>query len=203
VAERARRLAPGLGLIACVAALLGACAQQPVPAERYFRLLAASPPRLAAPALDGTLVVKRPLAGGLLAQRPLVYASTAAPRALSRYHYRLWADAPPAMLQQLVVRALREAGVARQVVTPGHGVRADYVLSARLLRLEHLVGDAPAVAVALELSVIGEAGHELLWLHGYEERLPVATPGLEAAVAAMDEALSRILARFVADLAAR
>jgi len=95
---------------------------------------------------------------------------------------------------------LRAARVAHQVVTPAHGAHADHALSGRIVRLEHLVGALPMVVVELELAVFDDVRHELEVLRAYREELPVGAPGVAPAVAVMSDALTRILARFIADL---
>lgn len=185
-----------------VALWSGGCAQAPLPEDQYFRLHAAAPPALGAPRLPGALVVKRFAADGLLSQRALVYARSDAPQALYQYHYHLWADTPTAMLQQVFAGALREARVADQVVTPSMGVGAGHALAGRIVRLEHLLGEPAGVVVELELAVFDDRAHELIMLRTYRLQLDVPGPGVGAAVSAMNDALTRIVARFVADLAA-
>jgi ABC-type uncharacterized transport system auxiliary subunit len=179
---------------------LCACASAPAPEDRYFRLIAPELEARAEPRLEGSLLVKRFSGDGLLAQRAVAYADSAAPQALFQYHYQSWSDPPTALLQQLSVDLLRAAGVARMVVTPAHGVVPDYVLVGRIRRLEHLVGESPAVAVALELGLSRESDRRVLLLRSYERVLAVERPGVGAAVAAMNRAVNEVLRQFVADL---
>lgn len=183
-----------------LAIALAGCAQAPVPADRYYRLLPPAPRALERPALPGTLVVKRFSADGLLAQRALVYVDRAAPGVLYQYRYHFWADAPTSLLQDLTVQALRAARVAREVVTPELGVDARYALSGRVRRLEHLLSDAPAVAVSLELAIIGADSGAPIVLADRQLILPLAEPGVDAAVHAISEAVGRILDEFIAGL---
>lgn len=183
--------------------VLAGCAQAPVPPDRFYRLLPTSPQALEQPALPGTLLVKRFSADGVLAQRAMVYADAAAPGVLYQYHYHFWADAPTALLQAVTVEALRAARVAREVVTPELAVDAQYVLVGRVRRLEHLLGDASAAAVSLELIITGDDREAPLLLRDYQLTLPVAGSEVGLAVHAMSEAVGRILAQFVAALPRR
>jgi ABC-type uncharacterized transport system auxiliary subunit len=180
-------------------ALVG-CAQAPVPADRYYRLLPPTPRALERPALPGTLLVRRFAADGLLGQRALVYAERAAPGVLYQYRYHFWADAPGVLLQDLTVQALRAARVAHEVVTPDHDVAARYVLVGRVRRLEHLLGDAPAVTVSLELVITGADREAPIVLGDHQLTLPLDAPDVDAAVHAMSEAVAQILAEFIARL---
>lgn len=183
-----------------LAIALAGCAQAPVPADRFYRLLPPVARALERPALPGTLVVKRFSADGLLAQRAVVYADSAAPGVLYQYRYHFWADAPTALLQDLTVQALREARVAHEVVRPDLGVDARYILSGRVRRLEHLLGDAPAVVVSLELAITAADQGAPIVLGDHQLSLPLAEPGVDAAVQAISEAVGRILDEFIAGL---
>ena len=189
---------PVLAIVLAMA--LAGCAQAPVPADRYYRLLPPMPRVLERPALPGTLLVKRFAADGLLGQRALVYADGAAPGVLYQYRYHFWADAPGALLQDLTVQALRAARIAHEVVTPDLGVAARYVLVGRVRRLEHLLGDAPAVAVSLELAITGAEHDAPIVLGDHQLMLPLDEPDVAAAVHAMSEAVGQILAEFIARL---
>ena len=134
--------------LAAAGALLGAgCTQDPSPPDVYYRLLdagAAAAPR-ARPILDGTVMVTRFHAEGVLAQRPLAWVDGAAPQALQQRHYHFWNAAPPEMLQDLTADVLRARGVAPRVMVAGSGVEAQWRVSGRVRRLEHVVGDAEIV----------------------------------------------------------
>jgi len=197
------RALPGIVLFSLTMWLLAGCAVGPEPVDHHFRLIAEPPAALSAPALPGTLMVKRFSADGLLGQRPVVFAKATSPQTLHQYNYHFWADAPTVMLQELVAKVLRSAGVADQVTTPAHGGGAEHVLVGRIERLEHLVGETPAVIVALELGVYHGARRELVWLRSYVDQRPVGAAGVAAAASAMSDATSRILSRFLKDLAVR
>lgn len=183
-----------------LAIVLAGCAQAPVPADRFYRLLPPATRALERPALPGTLVVKRFSADGLLAQRAVVYADGAAPGVLYQYRYHFWADAPTALLQDLTVQVLRAARVAREVVTPELGVDARYILSGRVRRLEHLLADTPAVVVSLELAITTVDHGAPIVLGDHQLILPLDEPGVDAAAHAISEAVGRILDEFIVDL---
>jgi len=188
-----------------VAALLGAgCAQEPVPPDLNYRLLHAADavPR-AEPVLDGTLMVARFRADGVLAERPLAWVGAAAPRALRQHHYHFWNSPPPQMLQDFAAEVLRARGVAARVLVAGAGVEADFAIAGRVRHLEQTVGGEGEVVVSLELALYREEPRRLLLLQRYDVRLAPAAPGIDAAVAAINDAVLTILDRFVADLGAR
>ena len=179
---------------------LAGCGSSPVPPDRHFRLIVPEARRPAAPLLEGSLLVKRFSGDGLLAQRALAWARSEAPQALSQYHYQFWSDPPTALLQRFTVDLLRADGFAGRVVMPEHGVTPDYVLVGRIRRLEQLVGEAPAVAVALELGLSRSADRRVLLLRSYERLVPLAGGDVDVAVNAMNAAVVELLRRFQSDV---
>ncbi len=194
-----KRLA-GVALIALLVA--GCSSAPPVPADHYYRIsLEQAPARLVAPLLDGVLQVQRFDAGALLGNRPLVYESGAKPHELQTYNYHYWVDAPAAMLQGQMVDYLRDAGVARQVVTPELRIHPDYRLSGRIKRLEQVTGSRPRAVVALEL-VVTDADGKVRLLKDYQRSVAASGPGVAAAVEAINSATAAIYAQFLHDLEA-
>ena len=191
-----------LGWVLAMAAMVGACAQPPLPEDHFYRLaVATSPKPLARPPLAGVLEVGRFIADGLTAGRPIVYSQSGQPHALSEYHYHFWVEAPTVLLRDQLVGQLRAAKVARSVVTPEMRVDPDYVLSGAIKRLERVVGATPKVVVELELAVRRTEGDSLAFLQVYRVDEAVATDSVAAAVAAINKALGAIYAKFTADLA--
>jgi ABC-type uncharacterized transport system auxiliary subunit len=180
------------------------CADVPVSPDRYYRLLHdGSAAEQAAPVLDGTLLVKRFRADGVLAQRPIVWTDASSPRELQQYHYHFWNDPPPVLVQELAVDVLRAGGAARRVIEPGMEAEADYVLVGRIRRLEHLVGREPGVAVSLELALRRSDPPQLLMLERLEGRRPLQSPGVAPVVEAMNGVLLELLQRFLTALRRR
>ena len=169
-----------LGLVLAMAAMLGACAQPPLP---------------------GVLEVERFVADGLTAGRPIVYSQSGQPHALHEYHYHFWVEPPTVLLRDQLVAQLRAAKVAKAVVTPEMRVDPDYVLTGKITRLERVVGAAPRAVVELELAVRQTGGDRLAFLQTYRVEEAVAADSVAAAVAAINKALGAIYARFTADLA--
>ena len=188
-------------VVVLVAVVLGACAQPPVPQDRFYRLQVAPPDTgLAAPRLDGMLEVDRFAADGLFAGRPIVYSDASRSHEVTEYHYHFWTEPPPSMLRDQLVEYLRAAGVARTVVTPEMRVEPDFVLAGKIKRLEQVVGAPPRAAVSLELGLRRGATGELLLLRTYAEEVTAGAPTVSAAVLAVNEALARIYAKFITDL---
>ena len=181
--------------------LLAACSSVEVPEDRYFRL-AVSPQQapVAQPVLT-TLVVERFDVEGITAQRPVVHSQRGADFQLRQYVYAFWADSPSRMLQDVTVDALRAAGVAERVVTPGLRIDSDYRLTGRVRQLEHVRGEPEAARVSLEFSLTRTRTGELLLLEQASREAVVAQTGVAAVVVAMNGALDEIYGRLIARIA--
>lgn len=194
------RLAAAIAIVALVSAL-AACTAPTVPQDTYHRLRITAPANaLASPPLTGTLEIERLAADGLFAGRPLVYSKTDRPQELQEYLYHFWTEPPPIMLRDELVDYLRAANIARTVVTPEMRVPVDYVLTGKIKRLERVQGESPQAVVELELGVRGTGAGKLIMLDSYREEVRAAADTIGAAVDALGQGVSRIFARFVADL---
>ena len=179
---------------------LSGCGQTRVPEEHFYRLVVSPPPVATSAVLDGTLVVRRFVADGLTSQRPLVYGANATPHDLRQYNYHFWADAPPRMLQELTVDVLRNAKVAKQVVTPDTGVNPTYELAGKIKRLEHLRGKPSRVVVRIELALNRVSDGSLVWIEDFAVEKSVTESAVAPATDAMGTALSEIFASMAASL---
>jgi ABC-type uncharacterized transport system auxiliary subunit len=184
-----------------LAALLSGCAAPTVaPQDSFYRLGEPESVAPAAAALDGTLVVARFLADGLLGERSLVYVKENSPQLLRQYSYHFWSESPTRMIQDRTVEYLRRAGVATMVTTPEFRAAADYQLTGKIRRLEQIRGSAPAVVVSLEFGLFRVRDSRLLHLHTYEQMLDVDGNDVASAASAMSAALLNILSRLSEDL---
>ncbi len=189
-------------LLATILVLTGACAQQgPVPQDHFYRLIvgpAENP--FAGPHLKGTLEVERLAGDGLVAGRPIIYSEAATPNRLREYNYRLWTEAPTVMLRDQLVAYLRSAKAATTVLTPEMRTIPDYVLGGKIRRLEKVIGSPPQVVVELELAIRRTRDSRIVFLDTYKAQVDAENDSIGAAVAAMNQALGQVYARFVKDL---
>lgn len=197
-----RTLRPALVAAASLVAIawLG-CASGPAPRDHFYRLEATAPQKLASPPLTGTLEVDRLRVEAISQGRQMLYREAARPSEIEQHAYHYWVDPPSVMLQEQLVRYLRSAGVARQVVTPAVHVESDYLVSGRLVRLERVLsGGEQRIAVEIEFTLTQQAGRKLLLLESYREERAVPGGGVAESLTAYEQAVSAIFGRFVADL---
>jgi ABC-type uncharacterized transport system auxiliary subunit len=153
--------------------------------------------------LEGTLEVQRFDADGVLQDRAIVYAASTAPDVLFQHRYQFWTDTPSRMLQDVAVNYLRSMGIALQIVTPEHRIQPNYTLSGNIKRMEHLVGESPAVSVEIEFGLRRESDGTMLWLDDYRVSKEVASDDVALATVAISEAVAEILAALLEDISGR
>ena len=189
-------------IILAFAALVAACSQPPVPQDHFYRLEVASPAAMAAPRLPGVLEVSRFSADGLMAGRPIVFSEASNPAEVNAYYYHFWLEPPGVMLRDRLVAYLRAANVAKTVVTPELRIEPDFVLTAKIKRIEQVRGSSPKVVMAIDMALNSQKDDRLLLLKTYEVEKATADDSVPAAVAALGDALTTIFGRLVADIPA-
>ena len=186
----------GVALIV-YATLLSGCGGAPVPEEHFYRLPVGTGPALQAPPLPGVLMVQRFTADAVISQRPMAFAEQPDVYDLKQYHYHVWADAPPKLLQEVTVNYLRERGVAGQVTTDSARVLGSYELAGKINHLEHLRGKVPKVNVEIEFSLVRLSDNELIWSDTFGGDRPVGDVTVGGAVKAMGQGFETILDQLV------
>jgi ABC-type uncharacterized transport system auxiliary subunit len=149
------------------------------------------------------LEVDRFRAEALTGERPILYRHAEEGAEVRRHAYHRWVDSPTRMVQSQVARYLRAAGVAEAVVTPEMRANPDFVLSGTLVRLERVIGAGrPGVVVALQLGVVRESDHHLVFQRGYRSEREADGDAVADSADALNAALTEICRRIVADLSA-
>ncbi len=189
----------GLALVSVVT--LAACAQPELPKDHYYRL------QVQVPQVDkdavlfkGTIEVERFLADGLTAGRPIVYSEAGSEHQLLEYHYHFWTEPPVVMLRDQLIDFLRAAKVADMIVSPEMRSRPNYRLTAKIKRLEKIVGPKPSAIAELQLGLQDEQNGKIIHLANYRVEVGAQSESVGDAVIAMNKALSEIYSRFVASL---
>ncbi len=180
----------GLGIL-----LAGCASVPPAPVDHFYRLRPVSIVT-ATPALPGAIAVQPFRADSLYAERAIVYSDAADLRQLRQYHYQLWLYPPAQMAQEHFTASVGSALDLSGGSAPGN------VLEARIVAFERVLSgkDSKAV-VALEFRLL--SGGKALLNKTYRAEQPATDESLSAFAAAMETALGRIYAEFVADLGRR
>ncbi|WP_295405611.1 ABC-type transport auxiliary lipoprotein family protein [uncultured Thiocystis sp.] len=194
VALRHRWYALSLALLA-----LGGCGSSaPLQRDRFYAL--EPPPSIQAPgnaATPAILQVNHLAARGFLGGRQIVYRDHRQPPRVERYEELLWEDPVPRAMSQVLVSAIRDAGLCRVVAIPADRARADYLLGGEVERFEHRPTEQPPRVVAvLNLSLVSARDRHAVWTRRYsgEEPVQAATPD------AMAEAFNRLAGRLAGEV---
>lgn len=182
---------------------LVACSGRTVPTDRYYRLPRPNVSLPGTPLLNhGIIVVRRFSADGLHAGRAMLYLEEGSPLILHRYHYHLWSDNPPKLVQHQLAAFLRGARAAPMVLTDP-SVPADLTISGKIHRFEQQRRKRGATAVlALELRLDKQGQSRPLFMAVYEDQIEVGSNGVKDAVDAFGLGLSAIFERFLEDVRA-
>lgn len=192
-----------LPIIVLLLTLNGCASQAPLPDDSYFRLDAATPASrvFAKPPINGLLMVEELQANALRGERALLYSEDPGHRQLQRDHYHYWVDPPPRLIQNHLVQRLRAVGLARLVLRYDIDIGADTIVSGRVERFEQLIdGEHARVIVALELQLRHPGETQPRLAANYTEEVSVTDASPDAAITGFEQALNRIIDRFVGDI---
>jgi ABC-type uncharacterized transport system auxiliary subunit len=164
----------------------------PAPVDSFYRLQPVNGSQTKA--LPGAVAVRTFRADSLYAERPIIYVDEARPRELRQYHYHLWLYPPAQTVQEHLTASL---GSALDFTSSGE---ASYTLAGRVLGFERVIsrGSSKAV-VALGLRLT--SGEKVLLDKTCRAEQVAADDSLGAFVVAMEQALGRVYAEFLADSA--
>jgi cholesterol transport system auxiliary component len=182
-------------------ATVSACAQPPLPQDHFYRLDVAAPAPGGQTLLKGVLEVDRLNADGLLGGRSLLYTEAGKESEIKEYHYHLWTEAPPSLIQDRMVSFLRQANIADNIVTPKMRISPDHIVSGRIRHLERAIGSStPKIIVELELALKDRKDDRLVFVDTYREVVEHGEDSVIQAVTSMNSALSKIFERFLQDI---
>jgi ABC-type uncharacterized transport system auxiliary subunit len=130
-------------------------------------------------------------------ERPLIFIEGNASGTLQQYHYQSWAEPPGVMLRDALIAYLRTALSGASIDSAGSRLRGDFIVHARLKRLEHRLGSPPQAAFAVEFRIIDAADNERALL-SFDEVAPAAGASIEDFVGAMDQLVGKAYAALAA-----
>ncbi len=188
-------------VLAVLAGHLSACAQPPIPQDHFYRLSVPLPEvREDTTIISGTLQVERFAAEGVLSGRPLVYSDSDNPNELKEYYYHFWMEPPTVMLQNQLIKYMRNVNVAEVIVTPEIRANPSYVVSGKIRRMERVTGAESKIALELEMGLRDASTDRIVILDTYAVEAESEGPGVKGAVLAMDKVLVGLYQRFIDDI---
>ncbi len=190
-----------LGIITAALTLTACLGSGPTREDAFYRLnRLPSPPGMDTP-LQGTVLVSAITSRGFTGGRNIVFWDVAKPQTVQRYTYHFWVEPPAVLIQDALAQALRDARLAEHVVTPTQRVRANYIVSGALLRMEHrLEPGNPHVLIEMELSLLKTDNRDLVTLKRYLLKGPAKDNQIGSAVTAFEKTLTRLVAEYLEDI---
>jgi ABC-type uncharacterized transport system auxiliary subunit len=187
------------GAVAC-------SAPEAIPDFRYYRLAPAAPvvaqPQ---PLLDRPLVLADFRADGVHGERPILYANDPDSLKLSQYHYQLWNDPPPVLVQRRFQQILGAAQVAPLVTDRLASRVLTYRLHVAVYRFERVMveGQAAEAVVGLRLRIDADGADLPLLERDELVRVPVSGNSVEDSAVALSAGIDQIAQRLITALKAR
>ena len=187
--------------LALAAALLGACASDPVPELAYYALPPiVAPQARSAPAFKVPISIDAFLADGVYNEQGVLYLSQGN-RNLRAYHYQLWQDPPTRMLQRRLIDTLRASRMS-DLVADRLPSSAEQITVLGLVRRFDRVQQADGwhATVKLELRVERGTAKTPLLVKVYEADVLAGDNSLVDTVRAFGDAVDRCYTEFSQDL---
>lgn len=192
---------------ALIALALSACsAPEAIPDFRYYRLApAAQIEALPKSVLDKPLVVENFRADGVHGERPILYANDIDSVKVSQYHYQLWNDPPPVMVQRRLQELLQEAHVSDYVTDRLSGRLPGYRLTGTVYRFERVLVEGRPTEAVLGVRLRLQADGAALPLVERDEllRVPVSGSTVEDSAIALSSAVDQVARRLIIALQQR
>jgi uncharacterized lipoprotein YmbA len=196
-------LARTIASLAAVALIAGCAFSRPAPVKQVFLLEAAVPPP-AAKTQPGTLRVGTVGVAAPFRGRAFVWRESELKYEADFYTEFLVAPSP--MIGEATARALDAARVFTRVIPPGAPPDGDWVLDGFVSSLYGDRRDAAKPAAELVITWYLSRADALsptpFWSKEYRRRMPATAGTAEAQAAALNAALSEIVAELARDLAA-
>jgi ABC-type uncharacterized transport system auxiliary subunit len=192
-----------LAMAFALAVLVACSAPEAIPDFRYYRLAPPGPiAALPAPLLDRPLVLQGFRADGVHGERPILYASDRDSIKVTQYHYQLWNDPPPVMVQRRLQELLAAANVSAFVTDRLSSRQPSYRLSGVIHRFERVLvdGQPTDVVFGVRLRLEGSGSERPLLERDELVRVPVTGTRVEDAAIALSAAVDQVALRLVAEL---
>jgi ABC-type uncharacterized transport system auxiliary subunit len=128
----------------------------------------------------------------------IVYTSNG--QAMGTYEYHRWAEPPPEMIDDLLLRELRLSGRYQHVYSLRSDVRGDYLLHGHLYDFREISGNGLAARVSFEFELRDSKTRATVWTGSNTHDEPVAGKDVPAVVAALDRNVQNGLHEITASL---
>lgn len=163
-----------------------------IPSTHYYSLKFPPPSPPAEPKTSLTLSIEPFRAAMNLRDDRILYYES--PIEFSYYEYHLWSPDPATLLAELTHRHLDRMAIFRHVHIAPNMDRTDYSLQGRLLNFDELdYVPGGRARVALNLVLVRNKDHKVIWSDRREVEHPVEGSGVSGVVEALSAASNQLL----------
>jgi ABC-type uncharacterized transport system auxiliary subunit len=168
--------------------------------SKYYQLTvpSAAVPAEKADAVPITLVLGSMMTSHLYREDRIVYGNGG--EELGTYEYQRWTEPPAEMIQDVLLRELRNTGRYRAVYFRRSDIRGDFSLRGRLYDFNEVDGGQLSARVTFELEMRNLKTGTTVWTHYYTHDEPVSAKTVGAVVSALDHNVQKGVSEMVASL---
>jgi len=109
------------------------------------------------------------------------------------YEYHRWTERPAAMVEDLLIQALRASGKFRQVLEANSGPAGDFLIRGRLREFAEVDDPGIQTRVSLRLEMIERKSGAVVWDHDYARDEPVDGKTMKEVVLSMEHNLQQVV----------
>lgn len=188
-------------LPAIAALILLGCGGGKLPPTHYYALSLPPAPVPAAESLPHTVAVMPIRTSNMFTQDRIVYRPT--PEEVGYYEYHRWAEDPRESVQAALVEKMRASGAFQSVARFDGRTRSDYVLRARIDRLEEVDFEGGVkVYAGISAELLDAATLRVVWEGSASSNASVTESNMQAVVRQLSAVADKSLDELTASLAA-
>jgi len=165
---------------------------------RYYTIQSPTAPALSTGKGTVSLVVASIGGPEILRGSPIAYRVGA--NEIGTYQYSQWEEPPTEMIQNSLIRLLRESGNYQSVESLSGGSDGQFVVRGRLNDFEEVDGPAITGLVSMEFELYDRKSGKVVWTHSYTQSEPASGKDISAIVSALDVNLDRGLKEVAAGI---
>ena len=165
---------------------------------RYYTIQSPTAPALSTGKGTVSLVVASIGGPEILRGSPIAYRVGA--NEIGTYQYSQWEEPPTEMIQNSLIRLLRESGNYQSVESLSGGSDGQFVVRGRLNDFEEVDGPAITGLVSMEFELYDRKSGKVVWTHSYTQSEPANGKDISAIVSALDVNLDRGLKEVAAGI---
>lgn len=187
--------------LAVIAMAMLSCGGGKIPPTHYYALDLPPAPAPAAPALPHTVVIMPLKTSSMLTQDRIVYRPSR--EEVGYYEYHRWAEDPRESVMDALIQKVRASGAFRSVARFDGRTQSDYVLRARIERLEEVDFEGGVkVYSAVSAELLEASTMRVVWEDSATSDATVAVSNVSEVVRQLSSATNRSLNDLTDSLAA-